>query len=697
MASHRARQKSPTAKKSWPSGTNHDYRSPGSSSSADAPCIQTKYSERYISLPQFSQESSGITPVPTRYHHRDSGIHQKGYQSLSGFGIMDTECYFDLPSVAISDPQHSSTDISQMHMRRQECIQRLYRGKSTMATSSHSRPNQATTVHTQHQCEVQSENVLPRSVHRKLTQILRAKIATEGTYTEEGFVRLFTSLYFSNAALNKHALVAYIEEMAEAFAVNDPLRIIREKNLAHGLDIFGKNIADASIPLLRDMSNDSISTAADKVLLQTLKRVSNNLQILPSNSQEVPVSLPILPNIQSSGLKSTLPSHKNFNQQRHTSQSISTRHGLNTDSTLKASTLATTIHLPLMQPNKQQEQQQQLAQAPTTTLQEQFQKILEQQALQQAQQQAQIQLLQQQLYIQQELQQQQLLEHQISNERAMNQDYINYLHNHKQVEPFPRYSRIPTTSISVPRSSTVATSHSTGSIGVFKMPIRKRQVGHDNQITSRLNISPDRAHINTRQQQLLYECRSRAQELASILLSNKVTSSQVASDLMQIDWNQFAYSKELEPNQIYNASEMLQQQMDTQTNTQNNITLTQEQIPVVVVEEFDKAVQNTIQEELPDTPVLLSKCKPRRVGTPLLYREGITTILSHDEDDTDLNTIQNLKSREQSRLGKRYVASDFNYQQHSADVDIDLEVDSVALDNIPTTDNSSTNHPCVEK
>lgn len=699
MASHRSRQKSPPAKKSWPSGVHHDYRSAGVNASIDLHYGQYKHPDNYTSSPHFSQESSGITPVPTNYHYKDSATHQKEYQSLSGFGIMDTECYFDLPSVAASDLQRSLTEISQAYMARQDHAQRVYKPHDSRTTDGHSAPAQIAATHRQDQYKTHTENILPRNVCRKLTQILQAKIATEGTYTEEGFVRLFTSLYFSNAALNKRALVAYIEEMASAFAVSDPLRIIRERNLAHGLDIFGKSIADAGIPLPKDPSNDSISIAADKLLLHALKHTSNNSHALPNNrSQGVPVSLPTLSNTQAIGPKLASPLRNSPNLHTLSSQSAPTHNGLNTDSTLKVSSLATPVCPPLVQSKKQS--QQSVSQTPPATLQEQFQRILEYQAIQQAQQQAQIQLLQQQLCIQQELQQQQLLEHQISNEKAKNLEYINYLHNHRQVEPFPHYARVPTASMPVPRSTTVATSRATGGVGVFKMPIRKRQIGNSNYMTNRLNISPDRAHISGRQQQLLYECRSRAQELADILLSNKVANSQAGLDIAQIDWNQFTYSKELEAkqenNQIHDISEQSSHQMDTQTSMQSNAIKIPAQIPVVVVEELDKAVQNTIQEELADTPILLSKCKPRRAGTPLLYREGITTILSHDDDeDTDPNIIRGLMSRERSRLGRRYIAPEVDYCQHSVDIGINLEADSVILDGVATTDHSSTNRPCV--
>lgn len=683
MDSQRPRQKSPIRKIPWPTGSQQDHQASGVNVPADSRHGAQKYPDNYASSPQFSQESSGITPLPTNYHYKDYIIHRKGYQSLSELGIMDTECCYDLPSIAASDQQHSSTEISQAYMLRRKRTQQIYRPRAMKMTGSH-------TATTSDQTQ-QQEHTLSRSVHRKLTQMLQAKIATDGTYTEEGLIRLFTTLYFSNATLDRHALIKYIEEMAEAFAVTDPLRIIREKNLAQGLDIFGKSINDTSIQIPKNLSDESISRAADRLLLRTLTRVSNPTQT-GTGSRKVPVSLPVLPHSQINKQRNTSPSHNHLNLQtvtdshRHSSHSASTHQNLSPETTLKVSNLATSTCPPLVQSAKQQQQHP----ASPVTLQEQFQRILEQQVIQQAQQQAQIQLLQQQLCIQQELQQQQLLEQQMYNERIRNQDYANYLHAHRQVEPFPHLTRLPTASLSIPRSTTVSTSHVAGHMGVFKMPPRKRQTISGHQAITRANISPDRARISDRQQQLLYECRSRAQELADILLSNKAVSDQAAHDTAQLNWNQFSYTKELENNRIYDAPEP-PSQLDTQVDMQNS----PDPIPVVVVDEFDKAVQNTIQEDLPDTPVLLSKCKPKRVGTPLIYREGITTILSHDDEDTDPNLIHSLESRGRSRLGRRYMVQEADYHQPSVDIGVELEADSVALDSISATCEYLANQRCA--
>lgn len=134
-------------------------------------------------------------------------------------------------------------------------------------------------------------------------------------------------------------------------------------------------------------------------------------------------------------------------------------------------------------------------------------------------------------------------------------------------------------------------------MGVFKIPVRRRQTVNCHQLNTRANVSPDRAHVSDRRQQLLYECRSRAQELADILLSNKITDSQTANELAKVDWNQFTYSKELENDRVYDAP-ALPSQVDIPTGMQNSAS----QAPLIVVEELDKAVQNTVQEDLPDTP-----------------------------------------------------------------------------------------------
>ncbi|EFO63432.1 Hypothetical protein GLP15_3748 [Giardia lamblia P15] len=682
MDYQRSRQKSPTGKKQWPSSSQQDHQTSCTIVSADLRCGSRKYSDNYVSSPQTSQESSGITPVPTSYHYKDCTVQRKGYQSLSGIGIMDTECCFDLPSIPASDRQTSSAEISQAYTVRRDRSQQIYKPR-TRPIASHT-----ATVYGHNQNR-QQEHVLPRNVYKRLTQMLQAKIAADGAYTEEELVRLFTALYFSNATLDRYALVKYIETMAEAFAVSDPLRIIREKNLAQGLDIFGKNIADTSIRLPNELSHESISKAADKLLLRTLTRSSNNPQTKQSSdTQSLPVSLPILSNPLRTEQKtnSSFRNHSSVHAttclQSPSPQLVSPGQALKPDSTLNIASLTTPVCPPLIQ---SRQQQQAVSQAPPVTLQEQFQRILEQQVIQQAQQQAQIQLLQQQLCIQQELQQQQLLEHQIYNERIRNQEYIDYLHTRKQVEPFPHFARMPTASLSLPRSTTVATSRSTGGMNVFKIPPRKRQTVNGCQLNTIPNISPDRARVSDRQQQLLYECRSHAQELADILLSSKMAGNQAANEMAKIDWNQFTYSRELENDRICDAP-TLPNQVTIPMDMQNSAS----QIPLVVVEELDKAVQNTIQEDVPDTPVLLSKCRPRRVGTPLLYREGITTILSCDDEDTDPNIIRKLESRSRSRLGKRYMNSDPDYHHFSAD--IELEVDSVTLDNMPTTNQRSANH-----
>lgn len=227
-------------------------------------------------------------------------------------------------------------------------------------------------------------------------------------------------------------------------------------------------------------------------------------------------------------------------------------------------------------------------------------------------------------------------------------------------------------------------------MGVFKIPVRRRQTVNCHQLNTRANVSPDRAHVSDRRQQLLYECRSRAQELADILLSNKITDSQTANELAKVDWNQFTYSKELENDRVYDAP-ALPSQVDIPTGMQNSAS----QAPLIVVEELDKAVQNTVQEDLPDTPILLSKCRPRRAGTPLLYREGITTILSYDDEDTDPNIICKLESRGRSRLGRRHMNSDLDHHQFSVDIDVELEADSVTLDNMPTTSKRPADHPVL--
>ncbi|ESU35961.1 Hypothetical protein DHA2_153103 [Giardia duodenalis] len=691
MDYQRSRQKSPVGKKQWLSSSQRDHRASCTTASVDLCCGSQKYFDNCMSSPQISQESSGITPVPTNYHYKDCAVQRKGHQSLSGIGVMDTECCFDLPSIPASDRQNSSSEISQPYMLRSDRAQQIYKPRAIRPAAGH------TAVVYGHNQSQHQEDMLPRNVYKKLTQMLQAKIAADSAYTEEDLVRLFTSLYFSNATLDKYALVKYIETMAEAFAVSDPLRIIREKNLAQGLDIFGKSIADTSIRLPSELSHESISKAADKLLLRTLTRSSNNPRTQRSSgTHSLPVSLPALPNTLSTGQKSSSSFHNHSTVQPTTClqspspPSISTNKGLNTDSTLKILSLTTPVCPPLVQSKQQQQQQQSVSQTPPVTLQEQFQRILEQQAIQQAQQQAQIQLLQQQLCIQQELQQQQLLEHQIYNERIRNQEYIDYLRTNRQVEPFPHLVRMPTASLSLPRSTTVATSRSAGGVGVFKMPARKRQTVNGHQLNTRANVSPDRAHVSDRRQQLLYECRSRAQELADILLSNKITDSQTANEPAKIDWNQFTYSKELENDRVYDAP-ALPSQVDIPTGMQNSAS----QAPLIVVEELDKAVQNTVQEDLPDTPILLSKCRPRRAGTPLLYREGITTILSYDDEDTDPNIICKLESRGRSRLGRRHMNSDLDHHQFSVDIDVELEADSVTLDNMPTTSKRPADHPVL--
>ncbi|TNJ29261.1 hypothetical protein GMRT_14500 [Giardia muris] len=83
---------------------------------------------------------------------------------------------------------------------------------------------------------------LPREIASRITELVMQKTTRENAYTEDDIVGILTSVYYSNPSLERHALVAHLEELAKAFVIKDPLRLIRAHNLEQGLDIYGESI-----------------------------------------------------------------------------------------------------------------------------------------------------------------------------------------------------------------------------------------------------------------------------------------------------------------------------------------------------------------------------------------------------------------------------------------------------------------------